>query len=193
MAINQRGFIATRSLAGHRPMLKMFPVNATANAAYYINQPVKLDAAKGQVSRVEASTSAPEMLGVIQTLFGSSGGEPRPLIGALPTNGACLATAQAGFALVNVDPWQTYIAYIDVSASAGLVGMAVNSSANNAGNLATGISNASLAGASVGIEGLFKIIGLAPHELAQGRGDKAAGTGVEVKLNSSIFQSTTVV
>lgn len=191
MAFQDRGFEASRSLTGTRAVVRRFEVATAANNAFYINQAVGLNTA----GLVIPATAAATPLGVVQQLKEkrSDGGE-RPATHSQPTQGPCLVTGQAGFAYVNVDPNQLYIGRLDVSASAGIIGQNVDTSVAARGNNNTGISTDSLAGSTLSTSAdlTFKIVGIAPAEdLDLTGGDKAAGTGVEVKMNFTAFSQTT--
>lgn len=195
MATPRNGFVASRTLTGKNPVLRMFKVKVDATNAYFQGDPVALDA-NGFAVIVTAAVSA-NYLGVIHSLYGDPGNDfdpPRALTFNQPTRGPYLVTGASGFALVNVDTEQLYVVQLDVTASSGLIGATVHVSAG-APNTAAGISGFCLKGSTIGTdaERPFKIVGIAPGEQTTGRGDKAAGSGVEVKLNSSIFSVTTGV
>jgi len=194
MAFPRCGFVASRHLTGQKPVLKQFEVEAGANNAFFIGDPVVLTAA-GKIIPVTAAASA-NFSGVIAAVYGKINDydPPRPLTFSHPTNGPYLTTGQSGFALVNVDPNQLYIAQLDVTASIGLIGATIGISAGTP-NTAVGRSGYNLKGSTVGTdaERPFKIVGLAPSELITGRGDKPAGCGIEVKPNLSSLTNTTGV
>ena len=191
---NRNGFVPYRSLGGGNTLLNLQRVNAGANNAFFINDAVY--ETSGKLSTVTAS--AGNYVGVIHALYSLSstdGNKPKPLTFNQPGSGPYLVTAQEGYAAVCYDPLQTYIAQIDVSASAGLVGKTINVSAG-APNTRAGISGMNLKGStlSTSADNPFKIVGLAPTELVNGYGrDFPAGSAVEVKLNFTVFSQTTGV
>ena len=187
MAYGQRGLTASRSLSGGDPVLITLPVFIDAKMAYFIGDPVELRAGGWAALVTAAVETAP--LGVVQSVYGiDADGNPKPLTFNQPNNGVYLSTGVTGFVKVNVTPSQLYVCQIDVSASAGLVGKTVHVSAG-APNTRAGISGYNLAGATIGVSSNkpFQIVGIAPNELIAGRGDKAAGSAVEVRCNGTIF------
>jgi len=187
MSFPKKGFVATQG-AGRTEYLRTYPVFVNANQAYFINSAVNLNAS-GQVINVTASSVSP-ILGVIQALYGDPGNDvdpPRPLTFNQPARGPYLTSGQTGFALVNTDADQVYTVQYDATASVGLVGLNINVSAANAGdgNTRTGITNQNVRASSVSTasERQFQIVGLAANELVTGRGEKAPGAGIAVKMN----------
>lgn len=194
MATPKNGFVPCRSLTGTRPLTKTFKVKADANNAFGIGDPVFYNN-DGTVSPVTAAVSG-NFAGVITAVYKTnSANEKIALTFNQPSTGPYLVTGQAGFADVIIDSNKTFVAQIDVSASAGLIGNTVHVSAG-APNNATGISTYSLKGSTLGTdaERPFKIIGIAPAEQITGKwSDKPANSGVEVKLVSTVFSQTTGV
>lgn len=188
MAIGKSGFQAINSMTGERPVLQTFPVFVNSNHAYFINDPVYL-MNTGQVHPVTAAVSA-GFAGVIQSLYTSDAdGRPRPLTFNQPaTGGPFLASGATGFAKVNISPNQLYVAQIDVTASVGLIGNTVHISAAG-GDRPSGVSRYNLAGATLGTdaERPFKIVRIFEGERNTNTGDIAAGGGVVVKLQNSVF------
>lgn len=194
MATPAQGFIPCRHLTGGRTVTKKFKVQADGNNYFAVGDAV-FETALGTVSTVSAAVSSNYAGVVVACYKTNSANEFIPLTFNQPSGGPYLTTSQAGFVDVIIDPNRTFIARIDVSASAGLIGNTVDASAVQP-DTATGVSRMSLRGASLGTDSgrMFKIIGLAPAEQTTGRwGDKAAGTGVEVKLNNTVWNSTTGV
>lgn len=194
MATPKNGFVGCRHLTGGRTNTKLFKVNNDANNAFAIGDAV-FQTANGVISPVSGAVSA-NYCGVIQALYKTNNAnELIPLTFNQPSAGPYLVTGQAGFAQVIIDPEQTFVAQLDVSASAGLIGNTIDVSASPP-DAATGISRHNLRGASLGTDSgrMFKVIGIAPSEMLTGRwGDKPAGTGVEVKLNNTTWNVTTGV
>lgn len=187
---SQGGFVACRKLGGGEAIQKMYAVSASSNEAYFQNMAVTLGAT-GKVKPLKtATTTAP--LGVITALYRSSGGKPMPLTFSQPTNGPYLTSAQAGFAMVNVDLNQTYVAQFGGTVDESIFGAAtkVSAGANNTGN---GISGQSLSGTvSTSTDAQFQIIGFAPIELLNTRTSVASQGLVECKLLRSVFATNPV-
>lgn len=190
MSFPRKGLVACKD-SGKKDYLRMFPVLVNANQAYFKNALVALDTL-GNVINVTASTVSP-CIGVIYDLLLAPNNDldpPRPLTFNQPTRGPYLTSGQTGFALVNTDPDQLYVIQFDSTASAGLIGKNVNVSAaaGGAGNTLTGISsqNARAAFVAVASERQLQIVDyLAPNEKVTGRGEKAVGSGIVVRLNGS--------
>lgn len=186
----RNGFQPVSTLGGGQTFTQLVRVNAGANNAFFIGDPVYL--VSGKLTPVTAS--AGNYVGVIHAVYGLSGdgNKPKPLTFNQPTRGPYLVTAQEGYAQVCFDSNQTYIAQLDVSASAGLIGKTVNVSAG-APNTAAGISGYNLKGTtlSTSADNPFKIVGIAPTELVAGYGrDLPAGSAVLVKMNFNVFSQT---
>ncbi len=176
----QRGFVACRKLGGGAAIQKTFPVSASSNNAYFLGDAVILNT----TGNVAPYKSTGTLVGVITSLYRSSGGKPMPLTFSEPTNGPFLTSGQAGFALVNVDANQTYIAQYGTNFSQAIVGGVAKVSAG-APNTANGLSGQTLAATistSVDADAGFQIIGLAPVELLNSRTSAAAPDLVECKL-----------
>ena len=187
---SQGGFIACRKLGGGEAIQKMYAVSASSNEAYFQNMAVTLGAT-GKVKPLKnATTAAP--LGVVTALYRSSGGKPMPLTFNQPTNGPYLVSAQVGFAMVNVDLNQTYVAQFGGTVDESIFGAAtkVSAGANNTGN---GTSGQTLSGTvSTSTDAQFQIIGFAPVELLNTRTSVAAQGLVECKLLRSVFATNPV-
>lgn len=186
----QRGFVACRKLGGGEAIQKTFAVSASTNEAYFIGDAVILGTS-GRVKPLKnATTVAP--LGVITALMGSSGGKPIPLRFSLPTNGPFLTSGASGFAVVNIDANQTYVAQIDASVTEASFGAAAKVSAG-APNTANGLSGQVLSATlSTSADSQFQIIGFAPVEELATRTSAASPVLVEVKLLRSIFSGNPV-
>jgi hypothetical protein len=186
----QRGFVACRKLGGGEAIQKTFAVSASSNEAYFIGDAVTLGAS-GRVRVLKnATTTAP--LGVITSLYGSSGGKPIPLRFSLPTNGPFLTSGAAGFAVVNIDLNQTYVAQIDANVTEASFGAAARVSAG-APNTANGLSGQALSATlTTSADSQFQIIGFAPIEELFTRTSAASPTLVEVKLLRSVFAGNAV-
>jgi hypothetical protein len=191
MTFSRKGFVMTKS-RGTPYVLQTLPVVATANNAYYLGDPVKMEQAggSGKVERVTASSAI--LAGVVVGAYKNVGGQKRPLTFSQPTNGPFLTSGQAGFVEILTDPRAIFVAAIDTSASAGLVGKYVTVTAG-APNQATGISGFGIKAASVTAANTtsrqFQVVGVSDFEIAQyGRGiDVPADGGVLVKLANPFF------
>lgn len=184
----RNGFVAVRSLNGKRPTLQLYPVKPDATNAYFQGDPVALNTA-GQAIICTAAVSA-NYLGVIDSVYAETDpfSAPRALTFSQPSGGPYLATAQTGWALVNVDNEQVYQVQLDVTASMGLVGQSCGVSAG-VPNTRAGISGFNLKGSTLGTdaEKFAQIVGISPFEVAQlGRGvDYPAGSSVLVRINTT--------
>jgi hypothetical protein len=187
---SQLGFVACRKLGGGEAIQKTYAVSASTNEAYFQNQAVTLGAS-GKVKPLKAATTTAP-LGVITALYRSSGGKPMPLTFNQPTTGPFLVSGQAGFAQVNVDINQTYIAQFGGTVDESIIGGAVKVSGVG-GNTLNGTSNQTLNGTvSTSADNHFQILGFAPVELLISRTSVAAQGLVECKLLRSVFASNPV-
>lgn len=187
---NQRGFKAARKLGGGEAIQKTFAVSASSNEAYFIGDAVTLGAS-GQVRTLKnATTTAP--LGVITALMESSGGKPIPLRFSQPDNGPFLTSGTEGFAMVNIDGNQTYIAPVGGNVTEAAIGATTKVSAG-APNTQNGLSGQSLSSTfTTSTDAQFQIIGFAPVELLDTRTSVAATALVEVKMLRSVFNGNPV-
>lgn len=181
----QRGFVACRKLGGGEAIQKTFAVSATNNDAYFIGDAVTLGTS-GKVKLLKnATTAAP--LGVITSLMGSSGGKPIPLRFSQPTNGPFLTSGAAGFAVVNIDLNQTYVAQIDANVTEASFGSGAKVSAG-APNTQSGLSGQGISSTlTTSADAQFQIIGFAPIEMLGTRTSAASPVLVECKLLRSVF------
>lgn len=189
-AFTQRGFVACRKLGGGEAINVTYAVSASTNEAYFIGDAVTLGTS-GKVKPLKAATTTAP-LGVITALFGSSGGKPIPLRFSQPTNGPFLTSGAAGFALVNIDLNQTYVAEIGKNITEADFGAAVKVSAG-APNTQSGLSGMSLTGTvTTSTDSQFQILGFAPIEELGTRTSAASPVLVEVKLLRSVFAGNPV-
>lgn len=178
----QRGFVACRKLGGGAAIQKTFPVSASSNNAFFLGDAVILNAS-GNVAPYKTTGV---LVGVITALMRSSGGKPMPLTFSEPTNGPFLTSGTAGFAVVNVDDHQTYVAQFGTNFTQAVVGAVAKVSAG-APNTANGLSGQTLSGTvttSSDADAGFQILGLAPVEMLNSRTSAAAPDLVECKLAS---------
>ena len=186
---NVAGFVGCRSLNGGNDVLVTLPVTASAGTTYFIGDPVVLKTT-GKVDT--ASAASTNIFGIVQGVFKqNASGQPAPLTFNLPSTGLYLAAGQAGFVSVNVDPYKTYLALIDVTASAALIGSNAFVSAGTP-TTAAGRSGYTLKKATTtSADGQFQIVGLAPTDLVNGYATEygnSSGKGVvEVKINAAAF------
>jgi len=189
MTTYRNGFIPIES-QGAPYATKTFKVVATANNAYYNNDPVKLEGNTGLAERVTASSAT--LLGVVIASYKDVGGQKRPLTHSQPTNGPFLTSGQAGFVEVITDPRVRYLTAIDTSASAGLVGKFVTVTAGvpnqKTGQSGFGIKAASATAANTSSR-TFQIVSVSDFEIAQyGRNrDIPADGGIVVKLANPLL------
>jgi len=185
------GFVGARSLNGGCDVLVTKEVTASAGTEYFIGDPVVLKTT-GKVDT--ASAASTNIFGIVQGVFKkNTAGEPAPLTFQAPDDGLFLKASQEGYVSVNTDPYKTYLASIDVTASAALIGANAFVSAGTPTS-AAGKSGYSLAKATTtSADGHFQIVGLAPTDLVNGYateyGDSDGKGVVEVKINSAAFGS----
>lgn len=185
-----RGFVACRKLGGGEAIQKTYAVSASSNEAYFIGDAVTLGST-GRVKPLKNATSTAP-LGVITSLMGSSGGKPIPLRFSQPTNGPFLTSGAAGFAVVNVDLNQTYVASIDANVTDAAFGVGAKVSAG-APNTANGLSGQTISGTlTTSADAQFQVIGFAPVEELATRTSAASPVQIEVKLLRSIFAGNPV-
>jgi hypothetical protein len=166
---NQRGFVPCRKLGGGYAITRKYPVSAAANDAYFLGDAV-IAAATGAVRTLKnASTGRP--LGVIIGFEDQNG---KPLTFNAPTRGPFLATAQAGYALVNCDPNQTYVVESGFNANDATIFAGAKVSAGTPNTL-TGLSGQTLSGTvTTSADAQFQIIGLAPQQYVDNPRSSAA-------------------
>lgn len=186
---NVAGFQGCRSLNGGSDILVTVPVSSSTGNQFFIGDAVRLKTS----GKAAPAGSTGNVLGVVAGLFKSNNaGQPAPLTFNLPSvGGLFLQSSQAGFVSVNVDPNKTYLASIDVTASAALIGSNAFVSAGTPVT-AAGRSGMTLKKAtSTSADGQFMIVGLAPTDLVNGYASEygnSSGKGVvEVKINNAAF------
>lgn len=180
---NQRGFVPCRKLGGGPAITKTFPVSAVANEAYFLGDAV-IASTTGKVRPLKAGTPlATRPLGVIVGLLDSNG---KPLTHSQPTRGPYLTSGTAGFALVNCDPNQTYVAEFGGNAADAAVFGGCKVSAG-APSTSTGLSGQGLDGTTITTaDAQFRVLGLAPEQFVSnpriGVASSAASALVEVMM-----------
>lgn len=191
---NQRGFVPCRKLGGGYATTRMFPVSAAANEAYFLGDAVH-QGASGAVKPLKNSTPLTSRpLGVIVGFLDQN---QKPLTHTMPTRGPFLATAQAGYALINCDPNQTYIAESGGNVNDAVVGAGYKVSAG-APNTLTGLSGMVLDGTAITTaDAQFKVLGLAPVQLIDNPRSSAAASAaapalVEVIIFNHAFTNSLI-
>lgn len=150
----------------------------------YAGEPAVLASGR-YIARASADNSgALPLIGVIRAIYTDSGDMPKPTTFNMPVAGPVLNASVAGWADVNVDPFQTYIAATDTTATGTNIGQFCGTTVG-AANTVAGISGfmiriASCTNAPNG-DVPFQIIGFAPNDLER-RGVGAGNNGVEVRI-----------
>lgn len=180
----QSGFKACRKLGGGAAIQKIYEVSAGASDAFYIGDAVSLQAS-GKLDLLKAGSRP---TGVITALYKKTGNEPAPLTFSQPTNGPYLTSGTAGFALVNIDPAQTYTVQIDGNITNADFGSGAVVSAGTPNN-SVGLSGQTLNGASITTTAgnHFQILDLAPVEKLTSRTSVASPAIVEVIMYNPTF------
>lgn len=189
---NVAGFVGARSLNGGADILQTVAVSSSTGNQFFIGDAVALKTS----GKVAPAKSTGNIMGIVQGIFKSNNaGQPAPLTFNLPSIGLFLQSSQAGFVSVNTDPFKTYMALIDVTASAALIGSNAFVSAGTPVT-AAGRSGYTLKKAtSTSADGQFQIVGLSPFDLVNGYASEygnSSGKGVvEVKINFAAFGTNT--
>lgn len=170
---NQRGFVPCRKLGGGPAITKTFPVSAVANEAYFLGDAVIMSTT-GKVRPLKNGTPlATRPLGVAIGFLDQNG---KPLTHSLPTRGPFLASGVPGYALVNCDPNQTYVAEFGGNANDAVVFAGCKVSAG-APNTQTGLSGQGLDGTAITTaDAQFRVLGLAPEQFITNPRSSAAAS-----------------
>lgn len=185
---NKRGFVPCRKLGGGAAITRMFPVSAATNDAYFLGDPV-IAKTTGAIGLLKAATPlATRPLGVI---IGFLDQNQKPLTFSLPSRGPFLATAVPGYALVNCDPNQTFVAEWGGNAADSVVFAGCKVSAG-APNTNTGLSGMGLdATAITTSDAQFRVLGLAPEQYVSNPRSSAAASAasalVEVMMVNPVL------
>lgn len=185
---NKRGFVPCRKLGGGAAVTRMFPVSAATNDAYFLGDPV-IAKTTGAIGLLKAATPlATRPLGVI---IGFLDQNQKPLTFSLPSRGPFLATAVPGYALVNCDPNQTFVAEWGGNANDAVVFAGCKVSAG-APNTNTGLSGMGLdATAITTSDAQFRVLGLAPEQFVSNPRSSAAASAasalVEVMMVNPVL------
>lgn len=158
---NQRGFVPCRKLGGGHSVTKTLSVSAAPNEAYFLGDAVIMGTA-GKIRPLKAGTPlATRPLGVIVGFLDAQG---KPLTHSQPALGPFLATAVPGYALVNCDPHQTYVAELggNFTDATRFAGVKVSAGAPSR---TTGLSGQGLDGTAITTaDAQFRVLGLAPEQ-----------------------------
>ncbi len=184
---NQRGFVPCRKLGGGAAITKTLPVSAATNEAYFLGDAV-IASTTGKVRPLKAGTPlATRPLGVIIGFLDQNG---KPLTHRLPTSGPFLASGVPGYAMVNCDPNQTYVAEFGGNANDAVVFAGVKVSAG-APNTSTGLSGQGLdATVITTADAQFRILGLAPEQFVLNPRSSAAASAASSLVEVMIVNPT---
>lgn len=185
---NKRGFVPCRKLGGGAAITRQFPVSAATNDAYFLGDAV-IGKTTGTVGLLKATTPlATRPLGVIIGFLDQNG---KPLTHKQPISGPFLATAVPGYALINCDPNQTYVAEWGGNAADANVFAGCKVSAG-APNTSTGLSGQGLDATSITTsDAQFRLLGLAPEQYISNPRSSAAASAasalVEVMMVNPVL------
>ena len=157
----RRGFVPGRHLTGAKTARSnLYPTDANLLAPLGVGDAVVLSS--GYLQRYTTAAAASH-LGVVKALYDSN---RRPFTHTLPTRAAYLPISTAGWVDVYDDPDQTFI--VECRVSIGPSDRGLIAEVNVTGmNSATGISRMHVEEATASdAAGIWRIIGLAPSELA---------------------------
>lgn len=184
---NQRGFVPCRKLGGGAAITRLFPVSASTNEAYFLGDAV-IASTTGKVRPLKNGTPlATRPLGVIVGFLNQN---QRPLTHNLPSQGPFLASGVPGYALVNCDPNQTYVAEFGGNANDAVVFAGVKVSAG-APNTSTGLSGQGLdATAITTADAQFRVLGLAPEQFISNPRSSAAASASSALVEVMIVNPT---
>lgn len=160
----RRGFIPIRSQVGGTGALRTRLYETTANllAPLGVGDPVSF--ISGVIQRW-TTAAASAFVGVVTAVYNT---DKRPLTHNLPTRAAYLNTSTAGWVQVCDDPHAVYVVECATSIGLSNIGQSVDVNVSSL-NSATGISRAHIANATAAgatTPDSFRIIGLAPSEIA---------------------------
>ena len=181
---NQRGFVPCRKLGGGAAITKTLPVSAATNEAYFLGDAV-IASTTGKVRPLKNGTPlATRPLGVIIGLLDQNG---KPLTHSQPTRGPYLTSGTPGYALVNCDPNQTYVAEFGGNANDATVFGGVKVSAG-APSTSTGLSGMGLdATVITTADAQFRILGLSPEQLVTNPNIAAVGSAASAIVEVMII------
>lgn len=184
---NQRGFVPCRKLGGGPSITRTFPVSASTNEAYFLGDAV-IASTTGKVRPLKATTPlATRPLGVVVGFLDQNG---KPLTFSLPTRGPFLASGVPGYAMINCDPNQTYVAEFGGNANDATVFGGVKVSAG-APNTSTGLSGQGLDATVITTsDAQFRILGLAPEQFVSNPRGSAAASAASALVEVMIVNPT---
>ena len=137
---NARGFVEFRHLGGGtNPKTHMYRARQTSqgsNAVIRAGDPVVLVSGNRVARMTSDGTVAFPLVGVVRAVYSNTGGNrglPRPKTHSMPGNPAQIDSAADGWVEVNIDPFQTYIANTDVTATDTGIGMFFGTTVHNTG------------------------------------------------------------
>lgn len=140
---NPRGFVEYRHLGGSVcPATRTYRVKADkGHSQLFAGDPVILVSGDCVIRAQAAATAASlPIVGVVRSVLNSNG---RPFTHSAPSGGQFIPASTAGFAEVNIDPFQTYLVNTDATVVSTLVGQYVDVTANTP-NTAAGRSGFSI-------------------------------------------------
>ena len=137
---NARGFVEFRHLGGGcNPKTHLYRARQTSQgspAVIRAGDPVVLVSGNRVARMTSDGTVAFPLVGVVRAVYSNTGGNrgvARPLTHSLPGSAPVIAQAGDGWVEVNIDPFQTYIANTDVTASDVGVGLYFGTTVHNTG------------------------------------------------------------
>ena len=141
---NPRGFVEFRSLNGNtNPATHTYRARQTSQGSPALirpGDPVVL-VSGNRVARMTSDgtgANAQALVGVVRAVYDNTGGNrglPRPKTFSLPSNAPVIGQAADGWVEVNIDPFQTYIANVDTTASDVGVGLFIGTTVHNTGTV----------------------------------------------------------
>lgn len=139
---NPRGFVEYRHLGGAaRPATRTYRVKADhGHNQLFAGDPVVLVSGDCVIRTVAGTTASLPILGVVRSVLNSN---KRPFTHSAPSGGAFIPASTAGFAEVNIDPFQTYLVDCDATVVSTNVGQYVDITAGTP-NTAAGRSGMSI-------------------------------------------------
>ena len=137
---NPRGFVEFRHLHGDcNPKTHMYRARQTSQgspAVIRAGDPVVLVSGNRVARMTSDGTVAFALVGVVRAVYSNTGGNrglPRPKTFSLPGAAPVIGQAEDGWVEVNIDPFQTYIANVDLTAVDTGVGLFIGTTVHNTG------------------------------------------------------------
>lgn len=143
---NPRGFVEYRHLGGAtNAATRRYRVKVDhGHNQLFAGDPVVLVSGDCVIRAVPGTTASLPILGVVRAVLNSNG---RPFTHSAPSGGAFIPASTAGYAEVNIDPFQTYLVDADATAVSTYVGQYCDITAGTP-NTAAGRSGMSIKVAS---------------------------------------------